>query len=205
MLDRTTTLFSHVKPTDTDYQSGGLRDFFLYRDLGVAEATHGKVIAHLVKANMAPETGTGWHRHEADFQIVIMVKGWAKFMYEDKETLVSAGDCVHQRPGIRHYLFDYSPDMEYLEIVSPADFKTVDVEPVCADSRSHALEPEPRRPARVTAGAAEASELGVELVDLVGLKLRRGDPLLHGGQGHDASCNRRRRPCPAPRHRSGNA
>jgi hypothetical protein len=37
----------------------------------------------------------------------------------------------HQRPGIRHYLFDYSPDMEYLEIVSPADFKTVDVEPVC--------------------------------------------------------------------------
>ena len=99
MLDRTTTLFSHVKPTDTDYQSGGLRDFFLYRDLGVAEATHGKVIAHLVKANMAPEKGTGWHRHEADFQIVIMVKGWAKFMYEDKVTLVQAGDCVHQRPG----------------------------------------------------------------------------------------------------------
>ena len=99
MLDRTTTLFSHVKPTDTDYQSGGLRDFFLYRDLGVADATHGKVIAHLVKANMAPEKGTGWHRHEADFQIVIMVKGWAKFMYEDKVTLVQASDCVHQRPG----------------------------------------------------------------------------------------------------------
>jgi quercetin dioxygenase-like cupin family protein len=132
MLDRTTTLFSHVKPDDTAYTGGGLRDFFLYRDLGIADATHGKVIAHLVKANMAPETGTGWHRHEADFQIVIMLKGWARFMYEDQETLVQAGDCVHQRPGIRHYLFDYSPDMEYLEIVSPADFKTVDVEPVCA-------------------------------------------------------------------------
>ena len=77
---------------------------------------------------MAPETGTGWHKHEADFQIVIMTKGWAKFMYEDKETLVEAGDVVHQRPGIRHYLFDYSPDMEYLEIVSPADFKSVDCE-----------------------------------------------------------------------------
>src|SRR5690349_3289055 len=72
MLDRTTTRFSHVKPGDTDYVSGGLRDFFLYRDLGVAQATHGKVIAHLVKANLAPEQGTGWHRHEADFQIVIM-------------------------------------------------------------------------------------------------------------------------------------
>ena len=28
-----------------------------------------------------------------------------------------------------HYLFDYSPDMEYLEIVSPADFKTDDMPP----------------------------------------------------------------------------
>jgi quercetin dioxygenase-like cupin family protein len=43
--------------------------------------------------------------------------------------LVQAGDVVHQRPGIVHYLYDYSPDMEYLEIVSPADFKTVDMPP----------------------------------------------------------------------------
>ena len=54
---------------------------------------------------------------------MLMLKGWARFMYGDKETLVEAGDCVHQRPGIVHYLFDYSPDMEYLEIVGPADFK----------------------------------------------------------------------------------
>ena len=131
MLDRTTTLFSHVKPNDTAFVRGGLRDFFLYRDLGIAEATHGKVIAHLVKANEPPDGGTGWHIHEADFQIVIMTKGWAKFMYEDQVTLVEAGDVVHQRPGIRHYLFDYSPDMEYLEIVSPADFKSIPVDPVC--------------------------------------------------------------------------
>ncbi|AOW13020.1 cupin [Hydrogenophaga crassostreae] len=126
------TDFSLVKPADTAFKPGGLRDFFLYRDLGIAEATHGKVIAHLVKANSPPDSGTGWHRHEADFQIVIMTKGWAKFMYEDQVTLVEAGDVVQQRPGIRHFLFDYSPDMEYLEIVSPADFKTVDVEaPAC--------------------------------------------------------------------------
>jgi hypothetical protein len=39
---------------------------------------------------------------------------------------------VHQRPGITHFLFDYSPDMEYLEIAAPADFKTVEVEGPCA-------------------------------------------------------------------------
>ena len=121
------TDFSHVKPGDTQFLPGGLRDFFLYRDLGVAKATRGKVIAHLVKANMPPQDGTGWHYHVAEFQIVIMTKGWARFMYEDKPTLVEAGDVVHQMPGITHYLFDYSPDMEYLEIVGPADFGTVSV------------------------------------------------------------------------------
>ena len=58
----------------------------------------------------------------------MMTKGWARFMYEDKPTLVEAGDVVHQMPGIVHYLFDYSPDMEYLEIVGPADFGSVPVE-----------------------------------------------------------------------------
>ncbi|MGE0423092.1 MAG: cupin domain-containing protein [Reyranellaceae bacterium] len=125
------TAFAHVGTGDTPWRADGLRSFFLYRDLGVAEATNGQVIAQLVKANLPPEEGTGWHRHEATFHIVLMLKGWARFMYEDKETLVQAGDCVHQRPGIVHYLFDYSPDMEYLEVVSPADFTTIDVEGPC--------------------------------------------------------------------------
>ena len=118
--------FAHIKPDDTEWRSDGLRDFFLYRDLGVAGATGGRVLAQLVKAARAPEAGTGWHQHVAEFHIVLMLKGWARFMYEDKEHLVAAGDCVHQRPGITHYLFDYSPDMEYLEVVAPADFATVE-------------------------------------------------------------------------------
>ncbi len=101
------TTFSHVKEGDTGFKSDGLRDFFLYRDLGIAKATGGKVVATLVRANKPPEEGTGWHRHIADFHIVIMLNGWARFMYEDQLTLVEAGDCVHQRPGIVHYLFDY--------------------------------------------------------------------------------------------------
>ena len=132
MLVTTTTRFSHVKPDDTHWRSDGLRDFFQYKDLGVEQATAGKVLAQRVKANLAPEQGTGWHRHEAEFHIVIMTKGWARFMYGDVETLVSAGDCVHQRPGIVHYLYDYSPDMEYIEIVGPADFTSIDMPAPCA-------------------------------------------------------------------------
>jgi uncharacterized cupin superfamily protein len=124
-------LFSHVKPGDTEFKGDGLRNFFEYRDLGIANATGGRVIAHQVRAAKPPVEGTGWHIHGADFHIVYMLKGWAKFMYEDQETLVEAGDVVHQRPGIRHFLFDYSPDMEYLEVVGPADFTSVGVEGPC--------------------------------------------------------------------------
>lgn len=126
-------LFSHIKPEDTGWRTDGLRNFFFYRDLGVADATGGRVIAQLVKANpdFPPVAGTGWHQHVAEFHIVYMTKGWARFMYRDEEHLVSAGDCVHQQPGITHYLFDYSPDMEYLEITSPAAFGTVDVDGPC--------------------------------------------------------------------------
>ncbi len=131
MSEATPTTFSHVRPGDTAFRGDGLRDFFAYRDLGIAAATGGRVLAQLVVANQAPEHGTGWHRHEAQFHIVLMLKGWARFMYEDRETLVAAGDCVHQRPGIVHFLYDYSPDMEYLEIVGPADFGTVDAEAPC--------------------------------------------------------------------------
>ena len=127
-----TSTFSHNNPGDTEFVSGGLRDFFLYRDLGIAKATNGNVIAQIVRANEAPEKGTGWHFHEAEFHIVPMLKGWAKFMYEDKEHLVAAGDCVHQRPGIVHFLFDYSPDMEYLEVVGPEDFPSIEAAGPCA-------------------------------------------------------------------------
>ena len=129
------TTFSHNKPTDTAFVAGGLRDFFVYRDLGVRGATGGRVIAQLVRAGAATEHGTGWHVHEADFHIVYMLKGWARFMYEETETLVEAGDCIHQAPGIRHYLFDYSPDMEYLEVAGPANFTNVAVPGPCAVPR----------------------------------------------------------------------
>src|ERR1700759_4226284 len=68
--------FSHVKPGDTDYTGGGLRDFFLYRDLGIAKATGGQVICHLVKANpdCPPVDGTGWHRRDCEMPIWFTIK-----------------------------------------------------------------------------------------------------------------------------------
>lgn len=122
--------FSHVKPQDAEWgpdpyaDEERQRDFFEYKDLGIMESTDGLVNAQLVRAKSAPKEGTGWHTHQLDFHIVYMLTGWAKFMYDDKVTLVEAGDTVHQNPGLVHYLFDYSPDMMYLEICSPGNFGT---------------------------------------------------------------------------------
>ena len=37
---------------------------------------------------------------------------------------LTEGSCVHQPPGIRHTELGHSDDIEILEIVMPADFKT---------------------------------------------------------------------------------
>jgi hypothetical protein len=93
MLDSTSTTFSHVKSGATEGRSEGLRDFLQYQDPGAEGATGSRVLAQRVHAHRAPEKGTGWHRHGADF----------------------------------HILFDYSPDMEYIEIVSPADSTSIEI------------------------------------------------------------------------------
>ena len=53
MLDSTKSQFSHVKQAVTPWRTDGLRDIFLYRDLGIQSATGEKVIAQLFKANKA--------------------------------------------------------------------------------------------------------------------------------------------------------
>src|SRR5437763_146752 len=110
--------FSHNKPGDTEYTGGGLRDFFLYRDLGIADATGGQVICHLVKANpdCPPVDGTGWHRHDCEFQIVIMMKGWARFMYDVAGLHQRRLVLVHEaRPALHH-----DHDLEFAVMAVPA-------------------------------------------------------------------------------------
>ena len=43
---------------------------------------------------------------------------------------LEAGSCVHQPPGIRHRDLGHSDDVELLEVVLPADFKTETVDSV---------------------------------------------------------------------------
>ena len=104
----------------------GLRAFFEYRDLGIKEATAGRVVAHVIRAIPGVQAMPQRHHHQVEFQMVYVLKGWIRFDYEGVGAVtLSAGSCVHQPPGIRHTELGHSDDLELVEIVLPADFETV--------------------------------------------------------------------------------
>jgi quercetin dioxygenase-like cupin family protein len=118
---------SHAK--DAHFEQRGLRSCFEYRDLGISGATGGKVLAHVIRAKPGAHGGFGWHKHQLQFQMYYVLKGWVKFHYEGVgEVIAEAGSCVHQPPGIRHAELDHSDDLELIEITLPADFETVETE-----------------------------------------------------------------------------
>ena len=107
----------------------GLRDYFEYRDLGIRRATRGKVVAHVIRARPGKAPHGQWHRHDCDVQFVYVLKGSAVFEYEGVGRVkMKPGTCFYQPPGIRHREIRHSRDLELLEIVAPADFRTVSLE-----------------------------------------------------------------------------
>ena len=121
----------NIDSEDDAAWNAGLRSIFDYRDLGVEGATNGDYIAHVIRANGKREEDAvrQWHVHECTFQMVYVLNGWATFEYEGEGArTIRKGDCINQRPMIKHREIAYSDDFEVLEIVSPADFRTVVVD-----------------------------------------------------------------------------
>jgi mannose-6-phosphate isomerase-like protein (cupin superfamily) len=106
----------------------GLRSFFEYRDLGIKDATQGRVGAHVIRAASGTDFSSQPHLHATNFQMVYILKGWIEFEYEGQgKVRLEAGSCVYQPPEIRHREVGHSEDIEMLEIVLPAGFKTDEV------------------------------------------------------------------------------
>ena len=115
---------THLKDAVWD---SGLRAYFAYRDLGMAEATGGVVQAHVIRPQGGRTRGD-LHYHVLAFQMVYVLKGWARVHYEGVgEVRLEEGSCMYQEPGIHHRVLEYSDDYTVLEITIPADFETVAV------------------------------------------------------------------------------
>jgi len=116
----------------------GLRAYFEYRDLGIKRASRGKVVAHVIRARPGKAPHGQWHRHDCRVQFVYVLKGSAVFEYEGVgRVTMKAGTCFYQPPGIRHREIRHSKDLEMIEVVAPADFRTVALEkPAARKSRA---------------------------------------------------------------------
>ena len=109
-----------------EYETDGLREEFVYRDVGLADATHGDFHAHIIKAKHLEGGHNGLHRHDIDLQFLMVLKGWVSFAYvEQGEIRYEQGDTVTIPGNTLHELLDYSQDLELLELTSPAVYKTV--------------------------------------------------------------------------------
>jgi hypothetical protein len=119
---------SHYR--DEDFKPDGLRTYAHYRDLGIAAASHGLAHAHVIRliGPCNPAEVSKLHFHDLEFQMVYVLKGWVKtYMEGQGETLMNQGSCWTQPPRIKHLIMDYSDDVELLEVVLPAEFKTVEL------------------------------------------------------------------------------
>jgi mannose-6-phosphate isomerase-like protein (cupin superfamily) len=116
---------SHRK--DAKFARRGLRGYFEYRDLGIRRATRGKVVAHVIRARPGKAPHGEWHCHDVDVQFVYVLKGWVLFEYEGVgKVRMQAGSCFYQPPRIRHRELAHSRDLEMIEVVAPAQFRTYD-------------------------------------------------------------------------------
>jgi mannose-6-phosphate isomerase-like protein (cupin superfamily) len=119
---------SHYR--DEDFKADGLRAYAKYRDLGIAEASQGLARAHVIRliGPCDPAEVSKLHFHDVEFQMVYVLKGWVKtYMEGQGETLMKQGSSWTQPPRIKHLIMDYSDDVELLEVILPAEFKTVEL------------------------------------------------------------------------------
>ncbi len=123
--------FTVAHADDGRFEAQGLRAFFEYRQLGIAEATGGKYGAHVIRAVPGRHSEAEWHTHDLDFQMVDVTRGWVVFEYQGQgEHTLREGSCVLQPPGIRHREVRHSDDLELIEITSPAEFATQSADPI---------------------------------------------------------------------------
>jgi len=108
----------------------GRRAFFNYRELGVTEATNGRMRAQIMNATQGLSEPTGWHYHVCEQQFVYVLKGWVDLEFEDGTKLrCKEGDSLMIPGGLRHNETATADEIEILEVSVPAKFGTVPCDP----------------------------------------------------------------------------
>ena len=119
-----------VATVDAPTYVPGRRSFFKYRELGVTEASNGRMRAQVTEATQGLSEPTGWHYHVCEQQFIYMLKGWVDLEFEDgRKVHLKQGDSMMIPGGTRHNETATSEEMDILEISVPAKMGTVPCDP----------------------------------------------------------------------------
>jgi len=114
---------------EEDFTREGPRADAEYRNLGLDQATNGRIGAKHIRAIKPFEQETGWHWHDMTGHFVYVLKGWISFRFQGVADTVTvhAGGSLCQPAGVPHNVVARSDDLELIEINLPAQFGTFDV------------------------------------------------------------------------------
>eukprot|EP00927_Polykrikos_kofoidii_P024412 TRINITY_DN22200_c0_g1_i1.p1 TRINITY_DN22200_c0_g1~~TRINITY_DN22200_c0_g1_i1.p1 ORF type:complete len:446 (-),score=78.79 TRINITY_DN22200_c0_g1_i1:98-1435(-) len=87
----------------------------------------GRFIASLIHIPTGGPVPDYVHFHRVRFQLIYVVKGWVRVVYEDQGQafVMESGDCVLQPPQIRHRVLESSSDLYVVEVGCPAEHDTM--------------------------------------------------------------------------------
>jgi len=107
----------------------GRRDFLVTRELGVAQASGGRMRAQAMSKVPDKPALTGWHYHTCESQLCYVVRGSIDLEFEDgvKRTM-REGDCFYIPGGMKHNETTISEDYVYLKVSTPGQLGTVPCE-----------------------------------------------------------------------------
>ena len=125
----------------------GRRDWMKYRELGVTEASDGKIRAQVTSASQGLSEPTGWHIHLCEGQLVYMLNGWVDLEFAGgKVVRIEEGDSMYIPGGTPHNEIATSEGFELVEVSVPADMGTEPCDP--PDARPAAFVSPPADPTR---------------------------------------------------------
>ena len=130
-LAESLSLYARRSAADSTWNREGLREDSEYRDLGLAEATGGRIGAKHIRALKPMDAPTGWHWHDMTAHYVFVLRGSLTFRFAgiEGDVTLNAGDGLSQPAGVPHNVVARSDDLEVLEINVPAQYGTWDLPP----------------------------------------------------------------------------
>jgi quercetin dioxygenase-like cupin family protein len=110
---------------DTHVKGQGPRDYFDYRDLGLAQTTNRQIEVQIVRAQRARQGGTGWHCHSMA-QLSYGLSGWASLGVQGVpgRVMQEPGDALSIPAGCVHNAESFSDDYWALQLQIPPDYET---------------------------------------------------------------------------------